>query len=196
MNNYSKQGKLFQDDPIKVTAENFGLEINMSSRLIESWQLKLHDFQSSLFKESLKETQQSSFFEEVNSSPNDNFNPLELSPLALNFWKWPKPPHNGPSIYLVMDKLEKLNSHIILYIGETLAAERRWKGEHDCKSYIEAYTEALSSAGLRSQLSIRFWKDVPKETKPRRNLEQFLIQKWLPPFNKETRNRWQTPFTS
>ena len=30
----------------------------------------------------------------------------------------------------------------------------------------------------------------------RRALEQQLIQRWLPPFNKETRQRWSTPFTA
>ena len=30
----------------------------------------------------------------------------------------------------------------------------------------------------------------------RRALEQQLIQRWWPPFNKETRRRWATPFTA
>ena len=80
--------------------------------------------------------------------------------------------------------------------GETLAADRRWKGDHDCKTYLASYSEALVNAGLSIQLSIRFWTDVPKKTKDRRKLEQKLIQQWLPPFNKETRTRWTTPFTS
>jgi hypothetical protein len=37
---------------------------------------------------------------------------------------------------------------------------------------------------------------VPAQVKPRRALEQALIQRWLPPFNKETRARWATPFTA
>ena len=89
-----------------------------------------------------------------------------------------------------------MTQHILLYIGETLAAERRWKGEHDCKSYLASYCEALSKVGLSSQLSIRFWTDVPIQTLSRRQLEQSLIKQWLPPFNKETRARWATPFTA
>ena len=27
-------------------------------------------------------------------------------------------------------------------------------------------------------------------------IEQNLIKKWLPPFNKETRRHWSTPFTA
>ena len=125
-----------------------------------------------------------------------NLNFLELTPLPLNFWRWPKAQHYGPAIYLVMDKIEEFDSHIMLYIGETISADKRWKGDHDCKQYLQAYKEACQKAGLTNQLSIRFWKDVPKETKSRRSLEQQLIQNWRPAFNKETRILWETPFTN
>ncbi len=46
------------------------------------------------------------------------------------------------------------------------------------------------------QLSIRFWSDAPAGTRQRRALEQALIRLWQPPFNKETRGRWATPFTT
>ena len=49
---------------------------------------------------------------------------------------------------------------------------------------------------MTTKLNIRFWLDVPIKTKERRKLEQKLIQAWLPPFNKETRGIWATPFTS
>ena len=61
---------------------------------------------------------------------------------------------------------------------------------------LAAYGEALQQAGLDSQLSIRFWRDAPSLVRPRRALEQALIRHWLPPFNKETRGRWATPFTA
>ena len=95
-----------------------------------------------------------------------------------------------------MDYLELKKSHILLYVGETNSASQRWKGAHDCKGYLAAYCESLVKAGLKSQLSIRFWFDVPQNTILRRKLEQELIQRWLPPFNKETRHLWATPFTS
>jgi hypothetical protein len=87
-------------------------------------------------------------------------------------------------------------SALLLYIGETGRADRRWKGEHDCKRYLAAYGEALQRCGLAPALSIRFWSDVPVAIRPRRALEQALIRRWLPPFNKETRERWATPFTA
>ena len=78
--------------------------------------------------------------------------------------------------------------------GRNQAADRRWKGEHDCKAYLAAYQEACASCGLRCSPSIRFWGDVPQGTRARRQLEQTLIRRWQPPFNKEMRDRWATPF--
>ena len=49
---------------------------------------------------------------------------------------------------------------------------------------------------LENHIDIRFFLDVPKDVKLRRKLEKRLIYLWLPPFNKETRNRWATTFTN
>ena len=120
--------------------------------------------------------------------------PLGLTPQSLQFWRWPVAPHQGAAIYFVVDRPPHLEDPLLLYVGETGRADRRWKGEHDCKSYLAAYGEALQSAGLETRLSIRFWCDAPRQVRPRRNLEQALIRRWWPPFNKETRDRWATPF--
>ena len=58
------------------------------------------------------------------------------------------------------------------------------------------YKEVLAHNNLSSHQDIRFFLDVPKEVKLRRKLEQQLIYLWLPPFNKETRDRWATTFTN
>ena len=100
----------------------------------------------------------------------------------------------GAAIYLVLDRPDALEQPLLLYVGDPV--DRRWKGDHDCKSYLSAYGEALQRHGLRHCLSIRFSTDVPRNTQRRRQLEQQLIQRWLPPFNKETRQRWATPFTA
>jgi hypothetical protein len=122
--------------------------------------------------------------------------PFALTPQNLAFWRWPSPPHGGAAIYFVVDRPPHLDDPLLLYVGETGRAEQRWKGEHDCKSYLAAYGEALQRAGLGRRTSIRFWSDVPAAVRPRRALEKALIQRWLPPFNKETRERWATPFTT
>jgi len=122
--------------------------------------------------------------------------PLALAARNLQFWRWPESQGQGAALYFVLDRPPHLAGALLLYVGETGQADRRWKGEHDCKAYLSAYGEALQQAGLGSSLSIRFWRDAPVEVRPRRALEQALIRHWLPPFNKETRGRWATPFTA
>ena len=122
--------------------------------------------------------------------------PLALAPQHLQFWRWPEASNSGAALYFVIDRPPHLNGSLLLYVGETAQADRRWKGEHDCKSYLAAYGDALQQVGLGSQLSILFWIDPPADVRPRRALEQALIRHWLPPFNKETRGRWATPFTA
>ena len=92
------------------------------------------------------------------------------------FWRWPEASHRGAAIYLVMDRPAQLEQPLLLYVGETLAAERRWKGDHDRKAYLAAYGEALQRCDLSAQLSIRFSCDVPLGHQRQRALEQQLIQ--------------------
>tara|TARA_B100000029_G_scaffold234775_1_gene232006 strand:+ start:6506 stop:7075 length:570 start_codon:yes stop_codon:yes gene_type:complete len=168
----------------------------LSKELLKNWQQRIHKHQSTLFQGIPNSHIQGSLFTKVEKSSTDEFEPLKLTPLPLSFWRWPEAPHYGPAIYLVIDRIEHCNSPILLYVGETMSADQRWKGEHDCKSYLAAYSEALANVGIKSQLSIRFWSDVPRNSKSRRKVEQELIQSWLPPFNKETRGHWNTPFTA
>ena len=189
------QGELFENVNLLHSIAESENQMPMSSEFIKRWQKQIQDHQLNLFMKNKQSNKQTSLFQKDHHSSIEHFEPLKLTPLPLNFWRWPKCPHNGPAIYLVMDKTSNSNKHLLLYIGETVSADKRWKGEHDCKNYLSSYCEYLQKAGIKSQLSIRFWLDVPKETKARRKLEQNLIQYWLPPFNKETRARWSTPFT-
>jgi len=124
----------------------------------------------------------------------ERLDPLALQAQSLGFWRWPSAPHLGAAIYLVIDRPADPAPPLLLYVGETGRADRRWKGDHDCKAYLAAYGEALQWADLPARLSIRFCCDVPVAVQPRRALEQALIRRWLPPFNKEARHRWATPF--
>ena len=196
MSSSKGQRKLFSNNQFPSGTYQNSSEIRLSKDLLSTWQKRIVNHQSMLFKGVPRNHHQGSLFPQVKSNSFENLEPLKLTPLPLNFWRWPEAPHNGPAIYMVMDRLENSHSHILLYIGETISADRRWKGEHDCKGYLAAYSEALNNAGMKSQLSIRFWSDVPEDTKYRRDLEHQLIKYWLPPFNKETRARWNTPFTS
>ena len=170
-------------------------QLSLSPALLRTWQSRIHQYQEPLFAGKPAKAAQAQLFAPTTPLLSD-LQPLRLQPLPLSFWRWPQSPHQGAAIYLVMDRPDHLPNPILLYVGETLAADRRWKGEHDCKTYLAAYGEALSSAGLNSRPSIRFWGDVPQATRARRQLEQHLIQTWRPPFNKETREGWATPFNA
>jgi len=193
----SGQGNLFEQ-PVAANNGLFEHFLPLSAELLRSWQERIHQFQAPLFTSQLghrnQQAEQQQLFPGDNPNPLSGFQPLQLKPLPLSFWRWPSSPHQGAAIYLVMDRPKELEQPILLYVGETKAADRRWKGEHDCKAYLASYQEACMSTGLSCSTSIRFWADVPQDTRPRRQLEQTLIRLWQPPFNKETRERWSTPF--
>ena len=196
MKKFERQYNLFNKNDITLFGENSFHDLNIDKEIIEEWQKKIVNHQAPIFNYGFKDINQTSLFESLSESLNKTFNPLKLTPLPLSFWRWPNTTHQGPAVYFVMDEIINSKENIILYIGETISAKQRWKGDHDCKSYLSSYSETLQKANALSKLNIRFWLDVPSNTKERRKLEQRLIQTWLPPFNKETRGIWATPFTS
>ena len=187
-----RQGNLFEQ-AASAGHDNEPAGLSLDLHQLQSWQERIHSFQKPLFEAKPLAEEQANLFG-GSSDPAADIQPLSLKPLPLSFWRWPQSPHQGAALYWVMDRPICLRHPILLYIGETLAADRRWKGEHDCKAYLAAYQEACSCCGLTCSTSIRFWGDVPRATKARRQLEQILIRRWQPPFNKETRDRWATPF--
>ena len=196
MEKLERQFNLFNNSELDFSENNFLQDISINKKIIKEWQKKIINHQSSIFNSNSKEITQPSLFESISEELNETFNPIQLTPLPLSFWRWPKAMHQGPAVYFVMDKIINSEENIILYIGETISAEKRWKGEHDCKNYLSTYSDTLQKVNVTTKLNIRFWLDVPIETKERRQLEQKLIKTWLPPFNKETRGIWATPFTS
>ena len=196
MKKLERQYNLFNNNDLDFSEKNLLQDVFIQKEIIKEWQEKVINHQSPFFKSSYKDVTQPSLFESISDELNETFNPIQLTPLPLSFWRWPKAMHQGPAVYFVMDKIINSEENIILYIGETISAEKRWKGEHDCKNYLSSYSDTLQKANMTPKLNIRFWLDVPIKTKERRKLEQKLIQTWLPPFNKETRGIWATPFTS
>ena len=196
-NNFTKNNKQFElfcsslDISSKSPSSNI---LKVKSKTLMIWRNKIYNHQSIVIKDNQNKISQKSIIPETDSIDPKIINPFSLQGLSLNFWRTNQSVHNGPAMYFVIDKME--NSQIILYIGETNSANKRWKGEHDCKNYLSNYKEALAYNNLSSQIDIRFFLDVPKETKLRRRLEQKLIYLWKPPFNKETRDRWSTTFTN
>ena len=187
---------LFNNNNLNFSDKGHLQDVFIDKKIIKEWQAKIITHQSPIFKSGHIDVNQYSLFESSSDELNASFNPIELTPLPLSFWRWPKAMHEVLAVYFVMDEIIDSGENIILYIGETISAEKRWKGEHDCKDYLSSYSDSLHKANVKTKLSIRFWLDVPTKTKERRKLEQKLIQAWLPPFNKETREIWATPFTS
>lgn len=189
----ARQGDLFSGAaPLPATGPS--AELALEADQLQRWQQDLTTFQAPLFRGEPSGDRQGNLFAAAHPGPAGELNPLGLRAQPLSFWRWPESPHQGAALYFVLDSTA--TGPLLLYVGETGQADRRWKGEHDCKQYLAAYGEALHRAGLSAQLSIRFWLDVPAAVRARRSLEQALIRRWLPPFNKETRQRWATPFTA
>ena len=197
IDNFSKKNRQFElfnsslDTSSNLPLSNF---LKVKSKTLMFWRNKIYDHQSKIVEDNQNNIFQKSLLPNFESLDHKKIYPFSLNGLSLNFWRTNQTVHNGPAMYFVIDTMG--SSQIILYIGETNSANKRWKGEHDCKNYISNYKEALAYNNLTNQLDIRFFLDVPKEAKSRRKLEQKLIYLWMPPFNKETRDRWSTTFTN
>ena len=197
VNNISNQNRQIELFGSNVnTSINFQHSNNLKIKgeILNEWRNRIHNHQFKIAKDTHNETLHQTSLPLNTTSNERKIDPFSLQPLSLNFWRTNQYIHNGPAMYFVIDSMD--NSKIILYIGETNSANKRWKGEHDCKNYLMNYKEALGYNNLTSHQDIRFFLDVPKEVKSRRKLEQQLIYLWLPPFNKETRDRWKTTFTN
>jgi len=197
VNNISNKNRQFELFGSNVnTSINFQHSNNLKIKgeILTEWRNRIYNHQFKILKDTHNKTLHQTSLP-INTITNEKkIDPFSLQPLSLNFWRTNQYIHNGPAMYFVIDSLK--NSKIILYIGETNSANKRWKGEHDCKNYLMNYKDALAQNKLSSHQDIRFLLDVPKEVKLRRILELQLIYLWLPPYNKETRDRCATTFTN
>ncbi len=118
-------------------------------------------------------------------------NPIDLPQQNTQFWRWKAEDAGVSALYFVID----YELDLLLYVGETVQSNQRWKGAHDCKRYLLNYQQAHYQFNLPTQLGIAFWQDAPTATRARQKMESMLIVKWRPPFNKENWAFWGTPFT-
>ena len=180
LNNISNQNRQFELFSSNVnTSTNFRNSNNLKIKgeILTEWRNKIHNHQFKISKDVHNKTLHQTCLPINTISNEKTIDPFSLQPLSLNFWRTNQYIHDGPAMYFVIDSME--SSKIILYIGETNLANKRWKGEHDCKNYLMNYKEALNNNNLSSHQDIRFFLDVPKEVKLRRKLEQQLIYLWL-----------------
>ena len=161
---------------------------HLTAAELTRWKQRIRQFQKTVSLSPA--TTQGTLFEPVAASPADALDPFTLPQRNAEFWREQLTDVGNAALYFVVDH----EAHLLLYVGETVKANQRWKGTHDCKRYILNYVAAHRSAQLPVQVNIGFWPYAPAERKSRQALESALIRKWRSPFNKENWRHWATPF--
>ena len=149
VNNISNQNRQFELFGSNVnTSINFQHSNNLKIKgeILTEWRNRIHNHQFKISKDTNNKTFRQTSLPINKISIERKIDPFSLKPLSLNFWRTNQYIHNGPAMYFVIDSME--SSKIILYIGETHLANKRWKGEHDCKNYLMNYKEAVSYTHL------------------------------------------------
>lgn len=166
--------------------------LQMSADALAAWKQRVFQYQQSV--RSNQPLQQGCLFEPLHSpapdNPVDSLDPFGLSRQNIEFWRWKVEDGGVSALYFVIDDALP----ILLYVGETMQSNQRWKGEHGCKQYLLNYQQAHYQLQVETRLGIRFWTEAPRQTRPRQKLELALIRKWKAPFNKENWQLWGTPF--
>ena len=142
----NKQFELFSSSLDTSSNLPFSNNLKVRSKTLTAWRNRISDYQSKIMEDNQNNIFQQSIIPEDDNIQYARIQPFSLQGLSLNFWRTNQYVHNGPAMYFVIDTIG--NSQIILYIGETNSANKRWKGEHDCKNYLSNYKEAVSYTHL------------------------------------------------
>jgi hypothetical protein len=166
-------------------------ELEMSQVALVRWKAAIASFQHQVKIHA--PMQQGDLFgmDAPNHADPDAIDPFSLPFQNTEFWRWRVEDVGVASLYFVVDH----DVPLLLYVGETVKSNQRWKGLHDCKRYMMNYRQLHNRYHLPSSLNISFWRDAPTRTRDRQKLESGLIYKWRSPFNKENWSFWGTPFT-
>lgn len=185
------QTSLLSDDVQQAVSQSRFQNLPSSTTLgrneLTAWKCKVATFQASV--KTTPAMEQASLFDAI-SEPSQDIDPFTLPQQNTEFWRWQFSDVGVAALYFVID----YQSELLLYVGETVKSNQRWKGEHDCKRYLMNYRQAHYHHGLESQLGIAFWRHAPVERRPRQAIESALIYEWRSPFNKENWKFWGTPF--
>lgn len=154
---------------------------------LQGWKQRVAQFQATVKADP---SVQGTLFDVVDASPADTIDPFALPPRNAEFWRGQFQESGVPALYFVVDH----DAAVLLYVGETVKSNQRWKGVHDCKRYILSYVEAHRVHSLPVAVNIGFWPHADCDRKARQTLEQALIRRWRSPFNKENWATWSTPF--
>jgi hypothetical protein len=165
--------------------------LEMTPAALQAWKQRVFHYQQQVMTQ--LPAQQGSLFD-LPTAPDlsdpDRIDPFQLPQQNTEFWRWKADAQGIAALYFVID----YELPILLYVGETVKSNQRWKGEHDCKRYLLNYRQAHYQQQTDTRLGIAFWAQAPTETRPRQKLESALIYKWRSPFNKENWEFWNTPF--
>ncbi|MBD2067500.1 GIY-YIG nuclease family protein [Leptolyngbya sp. FACHB-671] len=167
--------------------------LEMDCVALQSWKQRIFQYQQQV--KISPPTEQGTLFDPGLTSSStqpdpDGINPFNLPQQNTEFWRWKAADQGTAALYFVID----YELPILLYVGETVKSNQRWKGVHDCKRYLLNYRQIHYQHQLTSMLGIAFWAEAPVATRPRQRLESALIYKWRSPFNKENWDFWATPF--
>ena len=182
------------------TYENFQPQLSIGPTELQVWKQRIIRFQAEL--QLTPDSQQGSLFElapAAAAAQASAINPFDLRRQNTEFWRWQFDDVGVAAMYFVIDYAatdEMAGSPLLLYVGETVKSNQRWKGVHDCKRYLTNYRQSHFENGLDSELGIAFWPHAPSDRIPRQKLESDLIYRWRSPFNKENWRYWNTPFIS
>jgi hypothetical protein len=187
------------------TYENFQPQLSLGPSELQVWKERILSFQSQL----QSVPQQGSLFELSTTDASGaessctSIDPFSLRRQNTEFWRWQFDDVGVAAMYFVIDYAALSDDEnsvssqpLLLYIGETVKSNQRWKGVHDCKRYLTNYRQSHYENGLESELGIAFWPHAPSDRQLRQKLELELIYRWRSPFNKENWRFWNTPFVS
>lgn len=155
---------------------------------LQDWKQRVRTLQQQVGVAPVAE--QGDLFAPVSEPEPAAIDPFTLPQRNADFWRGQFADSGNAALYFVVDH----EVPILLYVGETVKANQRWKGTHDCKRYILNYVSAHRTHGLPVQVNIGFWPHAPQDRKARQQLESDLIYTWRSPFNKENWRFWGTPF--
>ncbi|MGA7935807.1 MAG: GIY-YIG nuclease family protein, partial [Kovacikia sp.] len=149
-------------------------ELVMSRETLQAWKQRIFQFQQQVEVSQL--AQQGTLFDLVPTVGEmaDRIDPFTLPQQNTEFWRWKASDEGVSALYFVVD----YELPILLYVGETVKSNQRWKGEHDCKRYILNYVSAHRPYHLPVTVNIGFWSQAPTKTRDRQQLESALIYKW------------------
>lgn len=157
---------------------------------LQAWKQRLYRYQQQVINQPA--ACQGSLFDAAVPAPADSIDPFTLPQRNAEFWRGQFNDAGVPALYFVVDH----QLPILLYVGETVKSNQRWKGVHDCKRYILSYISVHRAHALEVTVNIGFWPHASAERKQRQDLESELIRKWRSPFNKENWRFWSTPFVA